>query len=48
MVKTITLWSGSKYILLNMGIAKRFGLGIYIDGWSFGIDFGPLWISIEW
>ena len=50
MVKTITIPRKKKksYIFLVGGMAKRFGLGIYLDKWSFGIDVGPFWVSVEW
>lgn len=35
-------------ITIGGGISKRFGLGICIDKWSFNVDFGPIWIFIEW
>ena len=50
MVKTITftIKNNKRHIFFVAGISKRFGVGVYLDKWSFGIDIGPFWVSLEW
>ena len=45
MVKEIRI-SESKY--LCVGTRKGFGLGIVIDKYTLSIDFGNLWLALEW
>jgi len=33
---------------LIVGAYKRIALGIAISKWSFDLDIGPFWMSLEW
>jgi hypothetical protein len=38
-----------KKISIVTGMSRYgFGIGFHVDRWSFGADFGPFWIGVEW
>ena len=45
MIKEIQI---SKKILMCVGVRKGFGLGFSIDKYMLNIDFGNLWLALEW
>jgi hypothetical protein len=37
-----------KNVWISVGVSKRFGIGIYFDRLSSGIEFLCFWVSIEY
>lgn len=50
MVKHWHLVGSKRDVILTffIGLSPRIGFGFAVDKYSFSIDIGPIWISLEW